>query len=135
MNDYPDQNNQNPNCNKYGLQNILEQSGNKLFGQEWPKGDIANDKRDWKSQIDNGWNRPESDHSHFCKGIMFARGLILILHIWPALKNEGISGNPSEPAHFAENQDLQANHQRQHAAENQKRLRVFSARNAANINA
>ena len=29
---YPDQNNQNPDCNKYGLQIILEQSGNTLFG-------------------------------------------------------------------------------------------------------
>jgi hypothetical protein len=57
------------------------------------------------------------------------------LHIRPALKNEGFPHKSSEPAHFAENHDLQANHQRQHAAENQKRLWVFSARNAANINA
>ena len=112
VNDYPDQNNQNPDRNKQVLQKILNQGVNKLLGKKWPKGNITNNKWDWKSQIDNGWNRPEFDHPHFCKGIMFARSVFLILYIRPALKNEEFSNKSSEPAHFAENHDLQANHQR-----------------------
>ena len=54
VNGYPDQNNHNHDRHKQSLEKILKQGGNKLFGQEWPKGDIANDKRDWKSQIENG---------------------------------------------------------------------------------
>jgi hypothetical protein len=54
VNGYPDQNNQNPDRKKHGLQKILEQRGNKVLGSDWPKGDIANNKRHRKGQINNG---------------------------------------------------------------------------------
>jgi hypothetical protein len=41
MNGYPDQNDQNPDRKKQGLQRILYQGGNRLLGKKWPKGDIT----------------------------------------------------------------------------------------------